>query len=270
MGRRALDIEGCNREKPLRAQTRRDRIGLRIDNILPRAGQRSVAVIQGYLDESGTHRNATVLCVAGYFAPESRWHSFEREWRTILKDHGISRFHATERKSAPLKSHLATIIEGHKLRGVVCSVDPAVYNSNASGHLKSVIGNAYAACAFSCALEICKQAKEWYGERVALVFEAGQPNSDHIEDGIKAVRDDPIPAYAEIVGVTSASKDVLPLQAADFLAHSCGTHSQWFERLLGTRVVHAVLTSERLTEISKGIKGLISSQPRPSIDRMEA
>jgi hypothetical protein len=235
---------------------------LRIETLLPRYGCRCIAVLHGYFDESGTHRNAALRCVAGYFAPRSRWAAFERDWRAVLSEYDASDFHAKTTKSEVLKPHLLRIIKHHKLRGVVCSVSPAAYDVHASIRFKSKIGNAYAACAFACALEVCRQARQLYGDHVSLFFEAGQPNMNHIDRVVKTMIGVPIdPSYSQIASVTFAPKDVLPLHAADFLAHSWSTNSSWLEKLEGASMLTcALLTPDRLENISEQVEYLMSKR----------
>lgn len=55
-------------------------------------------VIESYLDESGIHGDAKICVVAGYYGNHVAWRKVEREWRVILRRHGLEShgFHAKE------------------------------------------------------------------------------------------------------------------------------------------------------------------------------
>jgi hypothetical protein len=48
------------------------------------------------MDESGIHDGAPICVVAGYYGTQAAWETFERQWRRILREHGIENmgFHA--------------------------------------------------------------------------------------------------------------------------------------------------------------------------------
>jgi hypothetical protein len=91
-------------------------------------GRRCIAVIEAFIDESGTHSDAPLLSVACYFAPHSRWGAFQRDWAPILKEHGIDCFHAVNRHHDKLRPYLSTIIHRCRLHGVITSVPRSIYN----------------------------------------------------------------------------------------------------------------------------------------------
>lgn len=55
-------------------------------------------VIESYLDESGIHDGARICVVAGYYGNHAAWRKVEREWRVVLRRHGLEShgFHAKE------------------------------------------------------------------------------------------------------------------------------------------------------------------------------
>ena len=66
-----------------------------IINFLSGNGRFFTAMIEAYLDESGTHAGAPVLCVAGYAGNRRQWKNFGKEWFPACKDSPHSIFHAT-------------------------------------------------------------------------------------------------------------------------------------------------------------------------------
>jgi hypothetical protein len=52
--------------------------------------------IQSYMNESGIHHGAKLCVVAGYYGTKAAWEIFERQWRSVLRNHHIEQvgFHA--------------------------------------------------------------------------------------------------------------------------------------------------------------------------------
>lgn len=226
--------------------------------VLSGHGRRYVAVLWAYLDESGTHKGAPVLNVAGYLGSEQEWHKFEKEWSPKLKKANVPYFHATDPDCSSLKLPLASAITKRVLQGVICSVNTNEYNLHASHQFKSVLGNAYATCAYGCALKFGKLACG-VNKKVSIVLEAGQKNIDHVERVLKIMMNNPDFCIA---GVMRAIKeDFVPLQTADFLAHSVENDRAWFDYLneFGN-VMHARPNPKELIEMSIEIKKLYMKQ----------
>jgi hypothetical protein len=54
-------------------------------------------MIQAYIDEGGTHDQATIIVMAGFVSSFKRWRKFEKQWNAVLNPDGGSRvFHATD------------------------------------------------------------------------------------------------------------------------------------------------------------------------------
>lgn len=212
-------------------------------------------MVRAFLDESGTHGTG-LLCVAGYAGDQEEWIIFENEWSTYLRNNNFSSFHAKEPECEFLKPSLIEIISNRRLFGVVFSVDPDDYNAGFSKHLRELLGNAYAACAYLCVLEICKKVKINRLKDVSIVLEGGQPNVNHIVKILGRAKDnwdEMRSKYADMVEVVIAKKNAfIPLDAADFLAHSYSTHNKWFDFLLQHgNVFHKHMTMGKIKELSE-------------------
>jgi hypothetical protein len=55
-----------------------------------------VLLYASYFDASGKPGRHPVLSVAGAVAPVKKWIRFERDWQQVLKDEGVTEFHATD------------------------------------------------------------------------------------------------------------------------------------------------------------------------------
>jgi hypothetical protein len=63
----------------------------------PRDGHGKIlAMLEGYLDESGIHDGAPVCVVAGYFGGPGQWKKFDVLWRRVLNEFDVPDFHAKD------------------------------------------------------------------------------------------------------------------------------------------------------------------------------
>jgi hypothetical protein len=61
----------------------------------PLGDQKKVfAMMQAYMDDSGSHSTSHNCVVGGYFGGVNEWRKFERQWKPILDEYRISEFHA--------------------------------------------------------------------------------------------------------------------------------------------------------------------------------
>lgn len=226
-------------------------------------------MIEAYIDESGTHYEAPFMTVAAYFAPHSSWSAFNQDWEAILKAHNIECFHAKDPGCDALRPVLAKIIEDRRLKGVITFVSRQVYAQHASAQIRSRLGSAYAACVSQCVFKTCRLAKIYYpGKPVAFFIEAGQPKTEHIEEGLKLmIGKDLDRELAPVGGVALVrKKDFIPLQAADFLSHVYSTQDMdWFNYLARRGLIWSVpIEKQALEKTSAVVKTMIAdSKWRP-------
>jgi len=65
----------------------------------PRDGHRKIlAVIEGYIDETGIQEGSKICVICGFFGGKGQWKKFERDWQKALSDNGvpIEEFHALD------------------------------------------------------------------------------------------------------------------------------------------------------------------------------
>ncbi len=223
-------------------------------------GKRCIAVLEAYLDESGTHGGSPVVCVGGYVGNRKEWYSFDKEWHPKLKKAGVSYFHTTNPKCSPLKMPLALAIEKRNLKGMVCSINSQIYNLQTNAQFRSSMGNPYAVCTFSCAIEICKWAEKNKFGHVSFIIEEGQPNAKFVVRILTLLMNN---HDFNIAGVMLGRKeDFLPLQAADFLSHTYSTKEQpWLAYLTRSNKVWEVnIPENHFEDVSIQIKKMIGQQ----------
>jgi len=218
-------------------------------------------MIQAYLDESGTHKDAPLVVVAGWLGDRRTWKSFIKEWSKHLKKAGVPYFHAKDPRCEPLESLLVHTILKRNLLGLACTVNPSDFQNNTSDRFKSELGNAYSTCAYICAGMISKIAKEYGSDSVALVYEAGQPNGNFIYETISAIMAEPVDhRFASINFLNKEHPGAIPLQAADFLAHAIGVNkTKWIEKFLASGKLYppVEMPPEKLQESSRKINDML-------------
>src|SRR6185503_4307825 len=62
-------------------------------------------MLQVYFDESGTHSESPIICMAGYISTVEQWTHFSRNWQERIDKEGIDCFHMTdfENRRGPFK-----------------------------------------------------------------------------------------------------------------------------------------------------------------------
>ncbi|MGO9622572.1 MAG: hypothetical protein ACLPT6_14345 [Desulfobaccales bacterium] len=224
------------------------------------SGKRYITVLEAYLDESGTHVGANLLCVAAYVGNRKEWLAFEEKWQKEIDRAKLSCFHAKEPKSRLLKLPLIEAIENRNFTGFICSVRPEVFNLHAGPQYRSSLGNAYSACTLTVAKGVFDLTKDKKLGPILFYIEDGQPNARFVERTLRLLLNN---RQFPVAGVFLGRKDeFLPLQTADFLAHSYAIKDQpWLDLLLRRRKVHGgEMTAEHLINASREIKKLISRQ----------
>jgi hypothetical protein len=206
-------------------------------------GKRIVAVMEAFIDESGTYKDASIVNVAAWVGAHWQWKKFLSYWDDRY-------FHARDPKCAPLKQALFEAIGFGELRGFTAWMEPKNYADHATAHFRSALGNPYSVCAFACAMGVCKFCKRDNLGKVAFVIEDGQPNVEFVRETLEFMK------CKERFGIASiaiaSKKDFVQLCTADFLAHSRSSNGRWFDALYDTeRVYQDHVTPERVVRMSR-------------------
>lgn len=199
--------------------------------------------MMAYLDESGTHgATAATQVLGGFIATEQGWHAYERDLKSLFKQHKVEYFHAVKlrNRKGPFKHfNVATqaifihdffeLVYQHLAYGFAVSLTQKdfleVYRAN-----KETLPNRfrhdshYGICFRFCMSAIRTFMKNQPHEcPVTIVLEGGHKNSG---DAVRIFND----AKGELerrqndttfgTMVVEAKKNSLPLTAADALVHS--------------------------------------------------
>ena len=207
-----------------------------------------MAVMEGFIDESGTHAGSNLLTVACCFGTETQWKKFLETWDE-------PEFHAKDAHDHS-KQKLADVMHACHLEAIISFVKPAQYKNQTSAQWQSAIGNAYAACTFACVLGLKKTFPQ---ETFSYVIEEGQPNTDWIVQVLRALSmAEQFKAKVAFVG-TAKKAAALQLVTADFVAHSWSTQNKFWMSLLGDGVYEQDITPS-LDGMSEELRAIVQKR----------
>jgi hypothetical protein len=188
-----------------------------------------------YFDESGTHKDSSVVVVAGYLSTDEQWTKFSSEWLAILDRYKIDCFHMTDfenrRKQFKILSEadrqrlLDRLIAFIKIRqriGIGVTFGMADYNEIVQEFSDLPIKKPYAFCAIQCMVLI----KNWLVKHklknnINYIYEEGAQHAGQILSAYEGwMKQAEFGAALRLGSLAFGSKrDRLPLQAADILAY---------------------------------------------------
>ena len=230
-------------------------------------GNRRLAVLVAYFDESGTHGDAAkVVAVSGFLGDSMAWAQLERPWKKALAQRGHQYFHATDCSAIPprgiyanmdeaerneLSCELAAIAADDHLVAVGAAVyrDDWNYALQSSPKLGEHFGTMYHLCVCMALAQVNLLCREkGGGEPAAIVFaQQGQYDNQSIMIH-EAFKRSP---HFECLGNISIAMPqcVLPLQIADLYCYEnyCELLTQLYEPGL------TAPKREQLRILSKGV-----------------
>jgi hypothetical protein len=205
---------------------------------------RQVVTLTAYFDESGTHKGATALSIAGYIASAEAWAAFDTEWHRALADFGLPYFHMADFvhgigayahwQSAQKNirfGRLVDIINSHAIQSFGTAVPMEPFDRIFSAEAKAHCGGAYGLAATSTFLTVGQILRSIDEVRpldlwVAYIYELGAVGSGQVLKVFEMNRNDPI--EAERLRLDSLmfqdKRKFVALQAADILAYELYRH----------------------------------------------
>jgi len=109
----------------------------RLLDILLQNGGYAVQMVEAYFDESGSHENSPVLCVAGYIIEKDACIQLDAEWKRVLDSYGLPYFrmsscaHGTKPLDAlsseqriAVEKEVIAIMRQHVAYGIAVTVQP--------------------------------------------------------------------------------------------------------------------------------------------------
>jgi hypothetical protein len=212
-----------------------------------------------YFDASGERKGYRFLTVAGASSPVDKWIIFEHQWSGVLKDEGVSEFHATDfaasqgeykewkgdklRRSAFIK-RLAKIIKDsvHKLYIVTIEI-PIWAEIDREYMLSEFFHSPYALAGF----KVTGDAVKWATKRKAVPLEVFFESGDEGWGGLKRLCEEHIHFTPEQL----SKKKNVAFQVGDFFA--------WKTRITATnslKIVNSLQSGDTLKELRRELNSL--------------
>ncbi|MFZ0333493.1 MAG: DUF3800 domain-containing protein [Candidatus Acidiferrales bacterium] len=194
----------------------------------------------GYWDESGTDpgtgtkskSDMPILLVGGYLAHVREWETFENRWKVILEDNGLALFHMKDfanrnrpynswpdEKYDALIAALLDVIADCPRLWVAWAIEVDVYMEiiKARNLLETDIIRAYHICAKRCLETVHSFAfVAGYEPKILHIFDRGNAAWSSFEASFTG---EMLDALNILQPIAQSKTDVVPLQAADILAH---------------------------------------------------
>lgn len=218
----------------------RDLLRLAFPRAVPAEG-RYLLILTAYLDESGTHRSAEALAVAGYLSTQDRWEQFDAEWRVALREYGLEFFHMTDfANGAPPYntdiwrterearfSRLVDIINRNALASIGITLPIRLFRSVVSTKAQRLVGGPYGLAAHACLTEAARiiRAHQW-DAWIRYIYADGAEGAGQVLASYRRIKGQA--QNKDILRLDKLSfedkKEYLPLQAADILAYELYKH----------------------------------------------
>ena len=222
-----------------------------LSSMLMGDGERWLAVLTAFLDESGTHAGCPVVTVAGFYGNKEQWEAFRGAWGP----HSSS-FHA---KDGELKyPELFEAIKTSGINGIYITLAKTTYRRHSTPQMLSRAGDEYSMCAFQCVLSICRAV----ATPTAFVLERGQPSFEFVLKTLLYMLDS---GDNCISAVTPAKKeDFIELHPADWVSHLASSKDNlWLQRLMDIhRLKHGHIGARSLADIGPELKKIIAKAKR--------
>jgi Protein of unknown function (DUF3800) len=202
-----------------------------------------MSLLTVYCDESGTDAKNRVACVAGYIGQISEWRRFEQDWMLILKKspYRVKMMHRSnletwhgefteergwdEERRKEFLRELHPIIRSRTRVAVGIAVIKEDWEAVMPEWFKEFFGGVYGWCAHECVVAArvwCERSIRRYNHPINWVFEkaTGIDGQRQVAQMFAELERDPIMSKEFRIGsLIFASKEVVPLQAADVLAY---------------------------------------------------
>jgi hypothetical protein len=191
-----------------------------------------LAVLQVYMDESGTHDGSQTVTVAGYIGRPESWRDWTEKWAQALG--GVKVYHAVDAQNlngefakwddaqvAELVKKLLPIIVGAEIGGISVAMDLRAFETAMKGRddLRELFGTPYIAClqwAMQAILNIAFEVRN--AEQIAFIHENNDFHAQAYEC-FSWVKQNSHRGNNIISLTFGGKKDYPPLQAADILAY---------------------------------------------------
>lgn len=179
-------------------------------------------ILEGYLDESGTHRGSPIVCSGGYLFEPDGAADFRKVWEPYLKSKDLEFFHANECLNRSdweeIFDELVELIKKTAHIGFVKSVQNDTLGL-LDLRVKQFAGSPYTMCTLGC-MELMSLIAKEENKRILYFVEEGNEFAAELRHFFNLIKNSPklMDDFVMAGADTYSKKDVIQLQAADLLA----------------------------------------------------
>lgn len=235
-----------------------------------KSGERILAVLGAFFDDSGTHDGSPFVVIGGLLGTEDQWDQFEKDWSYRLQNPiegkpPLEYFHLTECRmrlgqfrdyNEAEKDHIIylfrKIILDLNLITFAVAVDQTAWDQLIVGEVKKRLGPSEGACFSKCIDAIIELGRRLYPNNEILFFfdEGRRENLEGWANLYKSQTD----KYPEIGSITFAPvKKVVALQGADMIANETYRFAQEWSKDRNDPKVDAHFKSFMKRDLSAGL-----------------
>jgi Protein of unknown function (DUF3800) len=193
--------------------------------------------LKAYFDETGTHKGAPLVCVAGYLFDNDAANKFEAlhaaRVKPLLPVSAQGIFHAAKcfgrhgefdslspTESTNIFDAMIEVLRSTMMYGMLTQIETAVYK-RLDPEVRKMVGSAYSICAIRCAENVAEWlTKNGIAGNLQYFFEAGCQYAGEATHFCKQIESTPeLKSRFRLCGYSFVPKRAAPqLQAADLLA----------------------------------------------------
>lgn len=232
----------------------------------------TMAVIQAYLDESGTHNNARMVVVGGAIANESSWLSLSAQWEAVLNKYNVSAFHSTDYNNQKQEfdgwpdeerhsfiDTLLNVIKKERLKARAIIFEKKDFEDVISYRPKTGLTDYQFGC-FACIQHLATEKHS----PIEVVFDyKEQFHNPFLDSMIKAAQSDKM--FLEVYGISSITRvkneGVRPIEVADLIVYELA------KAHVRVTTGHPLLPRYQAIKLNQIMKGKVTKLSRESIDK---
>jgi hypothetical protein len=215
-------------------------LGRLMEILLPSNG-RCLFLVEVYFDESGTHGDSPVMCVAGYLFTKDQCRKLDQEWLAVLEKHHLPHFHMmscahgtgvfkgrSKDERIEVETSMINIIKRRAERGIAATITESEYLRVVPKAHRDIAGSAYTWCIHMCLQGVAEWLEKYQpSSLVSYFFESGHRHQKEANDTLTNVFMVPqlrakycyaSHTFATKIPDPPGNPCVRPLQAADLLA----------------------------------------------------
>jgi len=204
-------------------------------------------MLAAYVDESGD-LDTPVFVMAGYVSTEIKWKKFDREWKRVLRDFGVSYFHMkdlvrskheftgwSQQRKDDLIHRVVFVIKSNVMFCIGSALPMADYKKVVPADLRKKIGHPYYLSLQHCIQSVLHHcSSKSITEEVSFTFDEKAKFSGRavqIYNSYKSGQAITKSGKALLGPIAFADdRNVTPLQAADIMAYEINKFQRGYER----------------------------------------